>query len=149
MLFLFDNKQEQIWEALAMNKEAAARTGTGHGVHAGRLPLFDQIAQGFLNTLFSHEASGSACLSYLDGKVKIDGATYTRRLVVLAIEDLKQQIEAPLSLRSEARELMMLLRLDPIPELKLYRDLATAILRIDAALHLSRISRTAWPPVYH
>jgi hypothetical protein len=130
-------------------KEAATRTGTGHGFHASRLPLFDQIAQGFLNTLFSHEASGSACLSYLDGKVKIDGATYTRRLVVLAIEDLKQQIEAPLSLRSEARELMMLLRLDPIPELKLYRDVATAILRIDAALHLSRISKAAWQPVYH
>ena len=134
-----------------MNKEAAARTGTGHGFHAGRLPLFDQIAQGFLSTLSSHEASSdvSACLGYLDGKVKIDGATYTRRLVVLAIEDLKQQIEAPLSLRSEAYELMKLLRLDPIPELKLYRDLATAILRIDAALHLSRISRTAWQPVYH
>ena len=130
-------------------KEAATRTGTGHGFYAGRLPLFDQIAQGFLNTLFSHEASGSACLSYLDGKVKIDGATYTRRLVVLAIEDLKQQIDAPLSLRSEARELMKLLRLDPIPELKLYRDLATAILRIDAALHLSRISKSAWQPVYH
>jgi hypothetical protein len=69
--------------------------------------------------------------------------------VVLAIEDLKQQIEAPLPLRSEAYELMKLLRLDPIPELKLYRDLATAILRIDAALHLSRISRSAWQPVYH
>ena len=135
-----------------MKEEAATRTGTGHGFHAVRLPLFDQIAQGFLNTLSCHEARSdvSACLSYLDGKVKIDGATYTRRLVVLAIEDLKQQIEAPLSLRGGAYELMKLLRLDPIPELKLYRDLATAILRIDAALHLSRISRTAWQqPVYH
>ena len=134
-----------------MKEEAAIRTGTGHGFHAVRLPLFDQIAQGFLNTLSCHEARSdvSACLSYLDGKIKIDGATYTRRLVVLAIEDLKQQIEAPLSLRSEAYELMKLLRLDPIPELKLYRDLATAILRIDAALHLSRISKAAWQPVYH
>ncbi len=134
-----------------INKETVTATEAGHGAYTGRLPLFDQIAQGFLNTLASHEASSDApaCLSYLDGKVKIDGASYTRRVVVLAIEDLKQQIDAPLPLRSEAYALMKLLKLDPIPELKLYRDVATAILRIDAALHLSRISGTAWQPVYH
>ena len=123
--------------------------------HAGPLPLFDEIAQGFLKALASGQASGETltCLDYLDGQVEIEDATYTRRVVVLAVEDLKQQIEAPLPLRSEAYALMKLLKLDPIPELKLYRDLATVILRIDAALHLARMKEAhrsiAHGPVYH
>jgi hypothetical protein len=138
-----------------MGKELLTTDGARQGSNSGRLPLFDQIAQGFLKTLASHQASGEvlACLDYLDGKVKIDGASYMRRVVVLAIEDLKQQIEAPLALRSETYALMKLLKLDPIPELKLYRDLATAILRIDAALHLAKINGARVPairgPVYH
>ncbi len=126
-----------------MSKESATIAEARQGFGTGRLPLFDQIAQGFLKTLASHQRGGDpfACLDYLDGGVKIDGASYTRRLVVLAIEDLKQQIEAPPALRSEAYAQMRLLKLDPVPELKLYRDLATAILRIDAALHLTRMSK--------
>jgi hypothetical protein len=124
-----------------MNEEIATRTEVCHGPNSGRLPLFNQIAQGFLKTLASHGASSEvpACLGYLDGNVKIDGAMYPRRAVVLAIEDLKAQIEAPLPLAGEVYELMRLFELDPIPELRLYRDLATAILRIDAVLHLARI----------
>ena len=138
-----------------MIEESAATAGAREAFYAGRLPLFDQIAQGFLKALAIHLASGEAlvCSDYLDGKVKIDGASYSRRVVVLAIEDMKQQIEAPLPLRSEAYALMKLLKLDPIPELTLYRDLATAILRIDAALHLTKISRARdlilRRPVYH
>ncbi|MGO9483268.1 MAG: hypothetical protein ACLPX9_01615 [Rhodomicrobium sp.] len=134
-----------------MSEKSVISTEPGHGSYAGRLSLFDQIAQGFLNALVNHLASGEAlaCLDYLDGKVKIDDASCTRRLVVFAIEDLKQQIEAPLLLCSAAYALMKLLKLDPTRELKQYRDLATAILRIDAALHLTRISKTAWQRIYH
>ncbi len=138
-----------------MNEESLTVAAPVQASCAGRLPLFDQIAQGFLKTLAALQASGEAptWLDYLDGKVKVDGATYTRRLVVLAIEDLKQQIEAPLQLRSEVYSLMKMLQLDPIPDLRLYRDLATAILRIDAALHLLKIKASrntaTRNPVYH
>ena len=138
-----------------MNEQSLTAAGAAQGFQAGRLPLFDQIAQGFLKALANHQANGeaSSCLHYLDGKVKIDGTTYPRRVVVLAIEDMKQPIEAPQPLRSEAYAFMKLLELNPVPELKLYRDVATAILRIDAAMHLSRINGARMlpiqNPVYH
>ncbi len=136
-----------------MNGESLIAAGT-QGFQAG-LPLFEQIAQGFLRALANHHANGEAsgCLHYLDDALKIDGATYPRRLLVLAIEDMKRQIEAPQPLRSEAYAFMKLLDLNPVPELKLYRDVATAILRIDAAMHLSRINGARMlsirNPVYH
>ena len=83
----------------------------------------------------------SGCLNYLDDAVKIDGTVYPRRAVVLAIEDLKQPIDAPLSLQIEARAQMGRLKFDPITELKLYRDIATAILRMDAALRLTAMTK--------
>jgi hypothetical protein len=138
-----------------MSKETAGRIDVNVGPNSGRLPVFNQIAQGFLETLISHRGSSEvpACLRYLDGKVKIDGASYSRRVVVLAMEDLKQQIELPSLLASEAYELMRLLELDPIPELKLYRDLATAILRMDSVMRLARIRGALEPAgrtrVYH
>lgn len=121
-----------------MNEKTAARANAG-GLNANRLELFSQIVQGLLSTLAVAGREAPDCRGYLDGKVKIDGGLYPRRLVVLAIEDLKQQVVAPLPLRSEVYELMKHRELEPIPELKLYRDLATAILRVDAALHLARI----------
>lgn len=138
-----------------MNEQSLTAAGAAQGFQAGRLPLFNQIAQGFLKALANHQANGEAsnCLHYLDGKVKIDGTTYLRRVLVLAIEDMKQPIEAPQPLRSEAYAFMKLLELNPVPELKLYRDVATAILRIDATMHLSRINGARMlsirNPVYH
>ncbi len=134
-----------------MSEESLRISGPEHASYAGRLPLFDQIAQGFLKTLASSLANGevSLCMDYLDDQVKSDGAVFTRRLVVLAIEDMRQQIEAPLPLRVDAYALMELLKLDPIPELTLYRDLATVILRIDAALHLSRLGQFSGRHIYH
>ena len=71
----------------------------------------------------------------------------------MAIEDLKQHVEAPLPLRSEAYFQMKILKLDPVPEMKLYPEVATAILRIDAALHLNRLINTKamprWQAIYH
>jgi hypothetical protein len=110
--------------------------------YTARLPLFDHIAQGFLKALASRRNGGLfAVLNYLDGAVMIDGALYTRRVVVLAMEDLKQHIEAPLTLQSDARTQMRLLELSPIPELKLYGDIATAILRMESALRQSTRTR--------
>ncbi|MGP0043031.1 MAG: hypothetical protein ACLPJW_20415 [Rhodomicrobium sp.] len=133
-----------------MSKETATVAEARQGFSYGGLPVFDEIAQVFLGTLTSHSGSGDlfACLDYLDGAVVIDGASYKRRDVVLAIEDLGQQLEAPLALRSETCSIMQLLKLDPVPELKLYREIATAILRIDAALHLTKMNN-ARGPVYH
>jgi hypothetical protein len=122
--------------------------------YAGRLPLFDHIAQGFLKVMANRQKGGLfTVLHYLDGAVMIDGALYTRRVVVLAMEDLKQQIEAPPSLQSEARTQMRLLELSPIPELKNYAEIATAILRMDTALQQRARSR-CWGasnhgPVFH
>lgn len=133
-----------------MSKESAIVAEAQQGFCTGGLPLFDEIAQVFLGTLTSNRGSGDlfACLDYLDGAINIDGASCKRRDVVLAIEDLEQQLEAPLLLQKEACSIMRLLRLDPVPELKFYRDIATAILRIDAALHLTKMNN-AHGPVYH
>ncbi len=137
-----------------MTKELVTAAEARRHFYAGRLPLFDQIAQGFLKAAASRQKSGVfAVLHYLDGAVMIDGALYTRRAVVLAMEDLNQHIEAPLTLQSEARAQMNQLQLDPVPELKLYGDIATAILRMDAALHRSARTRTGdaldCGPVFH
>ncbi len=124
-----------------MGRELVTAAEARRRSYAG--PLFDQIARGFLKTVASHQERGepSDCLNYLDNAVEMDGAWYPRRAVVLAIEDLKQRIDAPLTLQNEARTQMSLLKFDPIPELKLYRDIATAILRMDAALRLTKPRR--------
>ena len=105
-----------------------------------RLAIFESIAAGFLRALASRNETGD-CAVYLDGADTVDGASYARRAVILAVEDLKQQIEAPLPLVSEASSVIELLKLNPVPELKLYPDIATAILRIDAVLRLARHQR--------
>ena len=106
--------------------------------YAGRLPLFEQIAYVFLSTVASHQKRDElfTVSKYLDGAIKIDGASHRRRDFVLAIEESKQRIAAPSDLRSEVIARMRLLKLDPIPELKFFRDIATAILRMDVALRL-------------
>ena len=134
-----------------MGEELVSAAEARRRVYAG--PLFEQIAREFLETVSSHQESGelSYCLNYLDDAVKIDGAWYPRRAVVLAIEDLKQQIDAPLTLQNEARAQMSLLKFNSIPELKLYRDIATAILRMDAALRLTKRRQDAFGrgPFFH
>ena len=72
--------------------------------------------------------------------IKIDNTIYPRRVLILAVEDMRQPMEAPQPLCNAAYAFMKLLELRPIREVKLYRDVATAILRIDAAMHLSRIN---------
>jgi hypothetical protein len=106
--------------------------------YAGRLPLFDRIAVGFLKAVASRRTGGlGTALNYLDEAVMIDGAIYPRRAVLFAMEDFGRQVEAPSPLQEEARAQMQLLGLNPVPDLRLYSNIATAILRIDAALRLN------------
>ncbi|MGO9546532.1 MAG: hypothetical protein ACLPPF_17270 [Rhodomicrobium sp.] len=124
-----------------MTKELVTSAEARRHIYAGWVPLFDQIAQGFLEAVAGRQKSGLfAVLNYLDGALVIDGASYTRRAVVLAMLDLKQHMEAPLTLQTDARAQMSMLELSPIPELKLYGDIATVILRMDSVLrHSMRI----------
>lgn len=127
-----------------MTNELVTAAEARRNFYAGRLPLFDEIARGFLKAAASRQKGDLfAVLNYLDGAIKIDGAFYTRRAFLLAMEDLKQQVEAPLTLQSQARAQMSQLGLDPVPELKLYGDIATIILRMDAALRQNmRVERS-------
>jgi hypothetical protein len=121
-----------------MIKEHATTAEARRYFYAGRLPLFEHIAVGFLKAVSNRRNGGLfTVLNYLDEAVMIDGAIYTRRVVLLAMEDFGQHIEAPLTLQSEAATQMRLLGLNPVPELKLYSNIATAILRMDAALRLN------------
>jgi hypothetical protein len=137
-----------------MTKELVTPAEARRHFYAGRLPLFDHIVQGFLKAAATRQKSGLfAVLNYLDDAIMIDGALYTRRAVVLAMEDLEQQIEAPLMLQEDARAQMSALELNPIPELKLYCEIATAILRMDSALRHSIRTRAQdaldTGPVFH
>jgi hypothetical protein len=103
--------------------------------YAGRLSFFDHIAHGFPKAVANYPKSGLfAILNYLDGTVMIGGTARTRRVAVLAMEDLKQHIEAPFTLQSQARAQISLPKLNSIPKFKLYGDNATAILRMYSAL---------------
>jgi hypothetical protein len=97
------------------------------------LPSFNEIAHTFLATV---PGDGSDLQKYLDGTVEVDGIRYRRRTVLLAIHDMKQEQEAPLVLQSETLAYLTLLKVRPIPPLKLYRDVATAILRMEVVARL-------------
>ena len=96
------------------------------------LSAFDEIAQTYLKA-----ARGSAhtyLQSYLDGVVAIGDAYFTRRAILLAIHDMKEDLTAPLALREGALAELLLLQVRPAPELKLYRDIATALLRMEVII---------------
>ncbi len=100
------------------------------------LPMFDDIAQAFLHAVTGDGSTSklSTPLDYLDGKVDIDGVLYRRRQIILAIHDMKDELEVPLALQSKVLAKCIFLKLRPIPHLRLYRDIATAILRIEMVI---------------
>lgn len=97
------------------------------------LPSFKEIAHTFLAAV---PGDGSDLQKYLDGTVEVDGIRYRRRTVLLAIHDMNGEREAPLVLQNETLAYLTLLKVRPIPPLKLYRDVATAILRIEVVKRL-------------
>jgi len=103
------------------------------------LPAFDEIADTVLNTVSSGLRSASVfgtLQNYLDGTISIGSASYKRRLVLLAIHDMKEKLEAPSSLRKRTLAQFDSLKVRPVPHLKLYRDIAMALLRLEVFMRL-------------
>ena len=96
------------------------------------LPVFDEIAHTFLKT--SHGKVHTSLQSYLDGGGSIGDAYFTRRAILLAIHDMKEDLEAPLALQKRALAELMSLKVRPVSHLQLYRDIATAILRMEVVI---------------
>lgn len=109
---------------------------------ASLLPVFDAIALASLDAVRSKRGKHEclACLqSYLDGMVEISGARRTRRSILLAIHDMKEDRETPLSLQNKTRAQLTGLKVHPMPQLKYYRDMATALLRMEVVVRLSAL----------
>ena len=106
------------------------------------LAKFDEIAKTFLDMAPRARKNGEAFAPlqvYLDGAVEIGSSFWKRRTVLLAIHDMKEEREAPLTLQSKTLSRLILLKVRPIPHLKLYRDIATAILRMEVVIRLEAL----------
>ncbi len=109
---------------------------------AGLLPAFDEITQMCLTIVRSAGKNGkvfASLQSYLDGGITIDGTSYRRRSILLAIHDMTEEKEAPAVFQSKILTQLRHLKVYPIPQLKLYPDIATALLRIEVVMRLSAI----------
>jgi hypothetical protein len=96
------------------------------------LSAFDEIAQTYLKT--AEGRAHTSLQSYLDGVVAIGDAYFTRRAILLAIHDMKEDLAAPLALRERALAELLSLKVWPAPELRLYRDVATALLKMEVVI---------------
>jgi hypothetical protein len=128
-----------------MNNVNVAATETRHRFHTSLLQAFDEIAQGLLTA--PHKREYVSLQNYLDGSVAIGGGFFARRAILLAIHDMKEDMEAPLALQKRALDEFESLKMRPAPSLKLYRDIATAMLRMEvvmrsAALHAMEYAET-------
>ena len=125
-----------------MNSSAiVAAADAEQGFEIALLPAFDEIAQAFLK---ASRGSGHASLQgYLDGRVAVDGAYLTRRAILLAIHDMKEDLEAPLALQKDAHAELASLQVQPAPQLKLYRDIATALLRMEVVMRSGGVKSAA------
>ena len=104
------------------------------------LSAFDEIAQTVLKT--AHGKVHTSLQSYLDGGVSLRGAYFSRRAILLAIHDMKENLEAPLALRERVLAELISLKVQPAPDLKLYRDVATALLRIEVVMRSAPLQAT-------
>jgi hypothetical protein len=109
-------------------------------VQESLLPVFDEIAQTCIKIAQGRRGTGnpfSSLQNYLDGRIIIGEVSCQRRSILLAIHDMAQDREAPLALQRKALAQLIALQINPIPKLTLYRDVATAILRMEAVMRLS------------
>ena len=109
-------------------------------VQASLLPAFDEIVQSCVKIAQGGRGTGNAfssLQSYLDGRVIAGGVSCQRRSVLLAVHDMIEDREAPLVLQRKAVAQLILLQMHPVPKLTLYRDIATAILRMEAVMRQS------------
>jgi len=101
------------------------------------LSAFDEIARIFLKA-----ARGSAYTTlqdYLDGRVALGNAYFTRRAILLAIHDMKEDLDAPPALQERVFAKSASLKVRPAPELRLYRDIATALLRMEVVIRFQAV----------
>jgi hypothetical protein len=96
------------------------------------LSAFDEIAQTFLGT--GQGKVHNSLQKYLDGGVAIGGSYFTRRAILLAIHDMRDELEAPLALQEGALAQLASLKVRPTPTLRFYRDIATALLRMEVVI---------------
>ena len=121
-----------------MNDNACfAGTEAWRPFHISLLSAFDEIAQTFLGS--AHGKVHSSLQRYLDGGVAIGGAHFTRRAILLAIHDMKEDLEAPPALQERTLAEVKSLEVRPAPELKLYRDIATALLRVEVVVRFQAV----------
>jgi len=113
------------------NALLAAPDATRH-FQPSLLSAFNEIAHTFLEAC--HRLKYASLQCYLDGRVAISGAPVTRRSVLLAVQDMKEDLIAPLTLQEGVLAEAKSLEMRPRPKLKLYRDVATAILRMEIVM---------------
>ncbi len=117
-----------------MNTTYAAATATEvrRNFEVSLLPAFDEIAETYLKAF--HRSGYATLQRYLDSRIAIGGVYYRRRAVLLAVHDMKEDVEAPAGLQERADAELKSLQMRPKPRLKLYRDIATAILRVEVII---------------
>ena len=131
-----------------MNNVNVAATETRHRFQTSLLQAFDEIAQNLLKA--SHKREYVSLQSYLDGGVALGGGDiFRRRAILLAIHDMKEDMEAPLALQKRALDEFEPLKMRPAPSLKLYRDIATAILRMEVVMRSAALQAMEYGETKH
>ena len=130
-----------------MNNVNVAATETRHRFQTSLLQAFDEIAQNLLRA--SHKQEYVSLQSYLDGGVAIGGGFLRRRAILLAIHDMKEDMEAPLALQKRVLAEFESLKMQPTPSLKLYRDIATAILRMEVVMRSAALRAMEYSETKH
>ena len=123
-----------------MNEKESTTDADGRRrLQSSLLSKFEEIAQTFLNMVTGERGNGKVFISlqdYLDGSELVDGAYCRRRTVLLATHDMKEELEAPAALQSKTLAKLESLQIKPIPQVRVYRDIATALLRMEVVIRL-------------
>ena len=121
------------------DKEVLTEAVERRGCQSSLLSTFEEIAQTFLSLVNGERGNGKVFISlqdFLDGSILINGAYCRRRTVLLAIHDMKEELEAPPTLGSMTLSKLALWNVRPLPQVTFYRDIATAILRMEVVIRL-------------
>jgi hypothetical protein len=111
------------------------------------IPIFNEIAKTFLVT--SRSVDHTVLQNYLDRRVFICGVPVKRRAVLLAVHDMKEDLEAPLVLQRITLAELEWLNMRPFPKHKLYRDIATAILRMEIVIRTKALQAIEYGELQH
>ena len=120
-------------------KKVLAEIDERRGRQLSLISIFEEIAQTFLNMVTGERGNGKVFTSlqdYLDGSELVDGAYCRRRTVLLATHDMKEELEAPAALQSKTLAKLESLQIKPVPQVRVYRDIATALLRMEVVIRL-------------